>query len=210
MSHFCIELHKIANSRTRYRFPFNHREIPKNGIYILFEQGERGHEGDRIVRIGTHTGVNQLRSRLKQHFVQENKDRSIFRKNIGRCILNKSNDPYLTLWELDCTTTQAKAKYGPLLDRDYQLRVERLVSRYIQESFSFCVLAVDDKDERLYLESKLISTVSACKLCKPSSEWLGLSSPVKKIQASGLWQVNGLYKEAINSEELQRLVELIT
>ena len=40
---------------------------------------------DRIVRIGTHTGENQLRSRLMQHFVKENKNRSIFRKNIGRC-----------------------------------------------------------------------------------------------------------------------------
>jgi len=26
-------------------------------------------------------------------------DRSIFRKNIGRALLNKSKDPYLKIWE---------------------------------------------------------------------------------------------------------------
>jgi len=44
-----------------------------------------------------------LCSRLKQHFAKENKDRSVFRKNIGRCILNKANDDYLTKWEWDLT-----------------------------------------------------------------------------------------------------------
>jgi len=51
---------------------FNEQEIPKNGIYILFEKGECAHFTDRIVRIGTHTGKNKLRSRLKEH-LNENK-----------------------------------------------------------------------------------------------------------------------------------------
>jgi len=33
-------------------------------------------------------------SRLLQHFVMENKDRSIFRKNIGRALLARAGDPY--------------------------------------------------------------------------------------------------------------------
>ena len=32
------------------------------------------------------------------------KDRSIFRKNIGRAILNKNNDSFLEIWNLDFTT----------------------------------------------------------------------------------------------------------
>ena len=32
-------------------------------------------------------------------FVKENKNRSIFRKNIGRCLLNKDQSEYLPLWE---------------------------------------------------------------------------------------------------------------
>lgn len=76
---------------------FNEQGIPKNGIYILFEKGELAHSTDRIVRIGTHTGNNKLWSRLKEH-LNENKDRSIFRKNIGRALLNKDNDPFIEQW----------------------------------------------------------------------------------------------------------------
>jgi hypothetical protein len=54
--------------------PFDDSPIPLNGIYILFEDGEIAHGTNRIVRIGTHTGKDQLFSRLKQHFIQENKD----------------------------------------------------------------------------------------------------------------------------------------
>ena len=53
----------------KFTFPFDKQEIPENGIYILFEKGEFAHSTNRIVRIGTHTGDNQLRSRLFQHFL---------------------------------------------------------------------------------------------------------------------------------------------
>ena len=99
MRNIVLELHQIFNEQKRYSFPFEHfiNEIPKNGIYIIFENGEKYKNLDRIVRVGTHTGNNQLRSRLNQHFIKENKNRSIFRKNIGRCFLNKENNPYLSL-----------------------------------------------------------------------------------------------------------------
>src|SRR4051812_33329339 len=90
----CAGLHAWAGSLPRHEFPFSGSTIPGNGIYLLFEKGEEAHGGDRIVRAGTHTGVGQLLSRLHQHFVVENKDRSIFRKNIGRALLNKTKDPY--------------------------------------------------------------------------------------------------------------------
>ncbi len=100
MSRICQQLHQLINLQPIFRFPFDTNNIPRNGIYILFEVGEIGHGTNRIVRIGTHTGVDQLRSRLKQHFIQENKDRSIFRKNIGRAILNQNHDPFLKLWDI--------------------------------------------------------------------------------------------------------------
>ncbi len=209
MSHICSELHTIVNHKTNFVFPFNEDDIPKNGIYILFEKGEKGHNGNRIVRIGTHTGVNQLRSRLKQHFLREKKDRSIFRKNIGRCILNRDNDPYLKIWEYDCTSSVGKAKYGHLLQTEYQGEVEAKISTYIQNHFSFGVLELKEKEDRLYYEARLISTVSGCNECRPSENWLGLSSPIEKIRASGLWQVNELYKEPLSPSEMKSLAELI-
>ena len=104
MGKTCHDIHQLFNAMQRFSFPFNDNEIPNNGIYILFEKREVGHSGDRVVRVGTHTGINQLRSRLKQHFVNEKKDRSIFRKNIGRAILTQDNDPFIEQWEWDLTT----------------------------------------------------------------------------------------------------------
>lgn len=112
MSNGCDKLHKLFNLMERFIFPFDEKKIHSNGIYILFEKGECAHGADRIVRIGTHTGLDQLRSRLKQHFINENKDRSIFRKNIGRAILNKNKDPFLKQWEWDLTTREAKSTLG--------------------------------------------------------------------------------------------------
>lgn len=101
MSEICQRLHSLFNRPPRQRFPFGEEAIPRNGIYVLFENGEHVHGADRIVRVGTHTGANQLRSRLKHHFVNENKDRSIFRKNIRRAILQREKDPFLEQWSLD-------------------------------------------------------------------------------------------------------------
>jgi hypothetical protein len=89
MSEICASLHKKLASLSRYAFPFHASMLPYNGIYVLFESGETGHGTDRIVRIGTHTGDGQLPSRLQQHFLDANKDRSIFRKNIGRALLTQ-------------------------------------------------------------------------------------------------------------------------
>lgn len=84
MSAHCAELHALVQRGARHTFPFEARGLPSNGIYVLFELGEECHGGNRIVRVGTHRGQGQLPSRILQHFVAENKDRSIFRKNIGR------------------------------------------------------------------------------------------------------------------------------
>ncbi len=209
MSEVCQQVHVLFNSLPRYRFPFDDEAIPLNGIYILFEKGERAHGVDRIVRVGTHTGKNQLRSRLKQHFEKENKDRSIFRKNIGRALLNRMGDPFLEQWNWDLTSRAAKARYLPLLDQERQRQIERAVTEYIQEMFSFVVFSVERKEERLKWEQKIISTVSWCNECGPSPNWLGLYSPKRKIRESGLWLVNGLYKEGLSLAELEELKRVV-
>jgi len=205
MSKKCAKIHKMFSSKKRYFFLYKDNNIPLNGIYILYEKGEFGHSTDRIVRIGTHTGTDQLCSRLKEHFVKENKDRSIFRKNIGRALLNKRRDPFLKQWDIDLTTTAAKNKYSELGDPDKQYQIEKLVSRYIQDNFSFVVIEIKDKDKRLDLESKLISTVSLCEECKLSAKWLGQFSPKVKIRESGLWQINGLYGTLLSDEDIKLL-----
>ena len=165
MSEKCKQLHQWFNNLERFSFPFDKRKIPRNGIYILFEKGETAHGMDRIVRIGTHTGKNQLRSRLKQHFINEKKDRSIFRKNIGRALLNRVKDPFLAQWEIDLTSRDAREKYSALIDFEKQKEIEKNVSQYIQTNFSFVIIEVEAKEKRLELESKIISTISLCDEC---------------------------------------------
>ena len=189
MTSLACELHCLLNKKERFKFPFDKFKLPKNGIYIIFEKGESFGKMDRIVRIGTHTGENQLRSRLMQHFVKENKNRSIFRKNIGRCFLNIENQDYLDSWELDITSKEGREDKLKRIDRE-----------------------VNTKEDRLFWESKITSTLSnAAKFgeIKASKNWLGNHSTKDKIRESGLWQVNELYKESLTEAELKKLVALV-
>ncbi len=205
MSEICVQLHLTLRKLETHRFPFDKAQIPSNGIYVLFEKGETGHNGKRIVRIGTHTGEGNLPSRLEQHFVSANKDRSIFRKNIGRALLNRNRDPFLRQWEFDLTTKAAKQKLGPLVDFLKQDDMERQVSTYIRERFEFVVFSEPEKAPRLALEAGIISTVSLCRDCVASTNWLGLSSTKDKIRDSGLWQVNELYGAVLSPSNLTGL-----
>lgn len=201
------ELHGLFNSEKRFHFPFHNdiEQIPKNGIYIIFEIGEKYEGFDRIVRVGTHTGDNQLRSRLNQHFLKENKNRSIFRKNIGRCLLNRDSNPYLRIWDLDSTTKVDKIKNEHLINKAFEQELEKQISQYIQENLSFTVFEVTSKDQRLYWESKIISTLAGFPDISPSSEWLGRFSPKDKIRQYGLWQVNELLNQKLDVIEFEEL-----
>ncbi len=187
MSETCQFLHNLANSLKIFDYPFNPKDIPLNGIYIMFEYGEFAHGGKRIVRVGTHTGPNNLRNRLEEHFTKENKDRSIFRKNIGRALLNKDEDPFLGFWELDLTSKEERIKNEEKFDPEKQASVERQVTDYIQKRISFVVLEIPDKKKRMELEAQMISIIYQCRDCGPSYGWLGLDSPVPKIPGGGLW-----------------------
>lgn len=192
MSETCHKLHQLVATLSVHRFPFNPTKIPTNGIYILFETGELAHGTNRIVRVGSHTGEGQLRPRLEQHFLNENKDRSIFRKNIGRAILNRDRDPFLKHWNIDLTPRKVKDEYSKTIDSAKQRLIEKQVTTYIQEHFCFVALGIPNKTKRLNLETKLIATVSKCTDCQSSKDWLGRYSPKEEICTGKLWQVKDL------------------
>jgi hypothetical protein len=201
MSALCHALHHLVDQLKIHTFPFDPELFPKNGVYVLLEKGEKAHGVNRIVRIGTHTGKDQLRSRLSQHFVSENKDRSIFRKNIGRALLNQNADSFLRDWNLDLTTAAARRMHGAHIDSKKQQTVEQQVTAYMRSNFRFVVFRINDKEQRLRWESRIISTVARCEECKPSPQWLGQFSSKQKIVESGLWQVNELYKKPFSESE---------
>lgn len=199
MSIACRRLHYAIQNLPVFDYHVERDEIPLNGIYVLYEHGEMGHKGYRIVRVGTHIAQNHLRSRMQVHFVRENKEQSIFRKNIGRAILNSEQDPFLNEWN---------QRHATISERKRQ--VENEVSEYIHRNFQFSIILVDDGEERLTLEKKLIATISRCTECRPTRRWLGRFSPKSKIRESGLWQVQHLYKEPLSTRELEMLAERIT
>jgi len=209
MSRTCQQLHRLFASLEPHTFPFDAKKIPTNGIYILYETGERGHGSKRIVRIGSHTGKDQLLARLRQHFVNEIKDRSVFRKNIGRALLNRYRDPYLEQWNKDLTSTASKKKYSTDLDSRKQKAIERRVSDYLRNRFKFVVFGVPKKRERLRYETKLITTISKCNVCRSSDKWLGRYSPIVKISSGKLWQVKDLDGTPLTRGECSSLRKLV-
>jgi hypothetical protein len=206
MSAACQFLHERLVKLPRLRAGFDPRTLPGNGLYFLFENEEAAHGGERIVRVGTHTGENNLPKRLNEHLYTPNKDRSIFRKHVGRCILSQRNDPFLEAWEIDLTTKKAREKSGHLVDKQRWAEVEKEVSRYINENFSFVVLKITEKESRMRAEMDLLGSVAQCTECRASGHWLGLHHPNRAIRESGLWNIRGLDSAPISFDEAAALL----
>jgi hypothetical protein len=223
---YCHWLHDALEELPMIRCPFDINILPLNGIYFFYQQGELwGHGGKipKIVRIGTHRDGN-FKSRIKEHFLlNESKmnfdrmrakpaDRSIFRKNIGRALLNKENEDYLKIWEIDFTTRQNRERYNSLRDINKEKNIESHITKILRQQFSFRFINVDNQIERMGdkgLESSLIGTVSHCKLCKPSNSWLGGFSPKKEIKTSGLWLVQHIGSKGINNQDKETISNAI-
>ena len=226
MSKMCRWLHEELERLPLIKFPFRLEELPKNGIYFFYEEGEMwGHDGDspRIVRIGTHKDGN-FRSRINEHFLlngskmnfDQNRakpsDRSIFRKNIGRALLNRDRDNYLEIWEIDFTIRKNRDRLGYKRDIDKEKGIESEITKILRGNFSFRFIIMDTEMERMgskVLESSLIGTVASCKLCKPSDNWLGNHSPKEQIKESGLWQVHHLKDSGINENDREIILNAI-
>ncbi|MGD0318948.1 MAG: hypothetical protein ABSB56_04570 [Nitrososphaerales archaeon] len=216
----CEWLHrKLAELPSPIRFPFELKDLPKNGIYFFYEDGEKWGHGSgepRIVRIGTHKDGN-FQSRISEHylvkgasamsFTKDNpapKDRSIFRKNLGRAILNKDKDQYLEEWNIDFTTHQNKVDFGSKRDIEKERSLESQITKVLRSSFSFRFILFEGEAERMGsegLESRLISTVARCGLCSSSKGWLGRQSPDKRISNGKLWLVQHLKSNGLDTKD---------
>jgi hypothetical protein len=179
--------------------------VPLNGVYMLFEKGEYGHGRERIVRIGTHRGPNNLAPRIREHLYTPNKDRSIFRKHIGRCLLAK--DPFLDQWEIDLTAKKSREMNAHKIDRGRLQQIENDVTHYVNENFTFAVIRVEEQSARFRVEKTLLSTISHCRDCGPSDTWLGKSHPKSAIISNGkLWNVQGLNGSVLSLEEAHEII----
>ena len=157
MSNECCWLHEKLELLPLFKFPFNLKELPNNGIYFFYERNEDAMHippnldglekiSQRIVRIGTHKKDN-FRSRISGHFLLNESimnfsytkpkpsDRSIFRKNIGRALLNKYNDDYLEIWNIDFTSKNKRElnsfKRDIKKEKEIELNISKIMRKFL-------------------------------------------------------------------------------
>lgn len=184
----CSEVHKLLGITPIFQEPKN---VPfNNGLYFFYERGEfspHGPEG-RIVRIGNHPRSNDaLVARLRHHYTG-NKNSSVFRKLLGSALMRKADpaNPCLSHWEKQ-----------DMLTCDRCRSVESDVSKLLRANFYFRCIEVNDIDSRNMLEKKLIATISLCRICIPSEQWLGIHTYSEKVRNSGLWNSNYVFDRSL-------------
>ena len=213
----CEAVHEAARALPRVAYSFKRSDLPRNGIYLFFESGEYdAHTGEeRIVRVGTHRSGN-FRSRISEHYLLDGdpdimadrpapKDRSIFRKNLGRAWIRRQGIEYLEVWNIDFTTSRNRREYADRRDVAIERDVEDNVTTLLREAFSFAWVPVPDEAQRMGaggLEGRLIGTLAQCSVCAPSPGWLGQHSPDERIRTSGLWQVQHLKHDPVDDMDL--------
>lgn len=205
--YMCARLHNLFNSLPRFNWDKINEVGFDSGIYIMFEKGETYYCMDRIVRVGTHNIDGRLLGRLNDHFVRGNKDGSIFRKNIGRAILNKDAHPYLDIWNMNTSKAEVRVRLGERFDPDFQKEIERQISEHIRENFSFVCFPVSSETERLRLEEGIIAALNKSADFVQSSEWRGKHSPENEIAQSGMWLKEGLDGTPLTDKEYARIEE---
>ena len=216
----CRATHEAARALPRVAYPFNLSDLPRDGIYFLFEAGEYdAHTGDdRIVHVGTHKNGN-FRSRISEHYLLDKelnimahrpapKDRSVLRKNLGRAWICKQDIEYLEVWNIDFTTRRERHEHAHRRDVVIEQEVEEKITTLLREGFSFAWVPVADQAERMGaggLKGRLIGTLAQCSACAASTGWLGRHSPDERIRTSGLWQVQHLHHDPICDGDIDLL-----
>jgi len=172
-------------------------EWPQRGVYFFFEPNEYRlcRDEQRVVRVGT-VGVSlgskaTLWSRIRTHRGTRNgggnHHGSVFRRHVGDALARKDKSLFVPGW--------GEGKSANKETRKLEAPLEKAVSDYIAE---MSILWLDVEDEpgpashRAYLERNLIGLLAGGDLGPtdpPSHEWLGRSSPEKRIKNSGLWNL---------------------
>jgi hypothetical protein len=229
----CKWLHESLEALPLIRYPLDiEKQLPNNGIYFFYEDGEVWGHGNvddgvsndnkrRIVRIGTHKDGN-FKSRISEHFLlDESKmnfnskmpaphDRSIFRKNIGRALLE--GDEYLNTWEIDFTTTANRNKLAYKRNIDKEKEIEAKITDILRQRFSFRFIVLEEQTARMGitgLESRLIATVANCRVCKPSEALLGHHNSKRQIREGKMWLIQHLKAHSLGPEDKESLISSI-
>lgn len=152
------------------------RDFPKNGVYVMFEEGETWNSLKRITRVGTHTKPDMLVRRLFNHFYGL-QPQSVFRRRIAEAWRTASED-------------------------DITEYMNNHVSFAVIDEADFQKYGIN----RDRMESLLIATIYAASLKedgpKPSQDWLGNNSK-DKVKQSGMWLEQKLRQPVVTKDEMK-------
>ena len=199
------KLYDLVLSLDHFRWDCLKGDLPSDGIYFFYEEGERvafrGQSVERIVRVGTHRGDGNFPGRIRQHYgnmksLGGNKNGSVFRRHVGGALLRRvsPDDPRLLNW-----VPQGGASNPS---------VEAQVSEWMRQNLSFSWVRVPTKEDRLSLERGLIGFLAQQPLGPPSAGWLGRHAVSTTIQATGLWNTQETSAMPLTTTQLERLMEL--
>ena len=178
-------------------------DVPKNGLYFWYEEDELGHRGkQRITRGGTHEKQGRLPARINKHF--GGREGSVFRKHLGGALMKLNTEP-----EAEVKVWYKKRKENSRFNDPKFKHYEEEVTNQAKDS-SYRVLKVDDSNDRLQMEKKLIALFSHCEACCPSKKWLGNYAYRKEIRDSGLWNIKHIHSvNEFTQSDLPRLLQLV-
>jgi hypothetical protein len=200
------ELYALAQSLPRCGHLSPRHSLPRDGVYLFFERGERvrldGQSVDRIVRVGTHKVDGRFRERIRQHYgrvrtLGGDRSGSVFRKHVGGALLRRAHSEVerLAAW---------------LHREDLRFpEVEGEVSRTLRDRFTFVCVRVDGRRERLRIEGGLIALLARHPLGGPSDGWLGHCAFAAEIRSSGLWNVQHTSDQPISVSAFGRFGRLV-
>ena len=173
---------------------------------------------DVVYILSAKYGLLNLEEEIEPYNVTLNKMPKNAREDWARDVIKKLKE--IVDLERDKIIFLAGQKYREFLIseiKNYEIPLKGLgigkQLKFLKEKLEkkddcFIVFKINDKEERLKTESKIISTISLCENCKPSKNWLGNFSPKEKIRESGLWLVNELYKEPLSEEDILKMKKL--
>jgi hypothetical protein len=77
-------------------------------------------------------------------------DRSIFRKNIGRALLNRQRDlDYLKVWEIDFTSNINRANHSHFRNIEKEKTIESQITELLRETFYFRFISIEGQEKRM-------------------------------------------------------------
>jgi hypothetical protein len=189
------KIHRLANLLPRFDYQFKKCQLPPNGVYLFFEEGESatmdGRSYCRIVRVGTHLVDGLFPTRIHNHYFSNCKG-SVFGKHVRSALYGFDNRN-----SIDPPPLVIESK---LLFKAFELRVSKVMA----ERFTFVCFPVETKAERLELESGLIALLAQYPVAKPSPDWLGHYASAETIRTSVLWNKNEVFAAPLNDEQMSR------